>query len=419
MSIFTLFMAGLLSQLCLYLYAASGEKSSSAATLQLRWIERANERKAVCNDGSPGAFYHTPASDPSMKNTFLILLPGGGQCYDQVSCADRWKDAGPTLMSSKGFTRSKTKDGLFDTDPSKTPFWAANKILLGYCSSDGYMGNVSASEETWGWHFRGQAVVTAMIEDVISLYNINSQSRIIMAGGSAGARGVMTLVDRLVEEYFPVGAKIFAFLDSPYYLDVVPYSSSFEGFQYQEQQKYHYYNTAGALSSSCNATYGSGSTDSLWKCQYGQYRMPFINTPFFLIASQYDSYQLSENTQTDPPYFSNNLVKYTNDFASLTRNGLHALMNPVNRSTATVNAIFSWTCYNHDISETSDFSRTRNNQHMSENDALREYLKLDPFMIIPPRQIKISSKQKLAKSSFFLHWIDDCGSMSCGGGCFL
>ena len=35
------------------------------------------------------------------------------------------------------------------------------------------------------------------------------------------------------------------FLDSPYYLDIVPYTSSFPGFLYEEQQKYLLFNTVG------------------------------------------------------------------------------------------------------------------------------------------------------------------------------
>jgi hypothetical protein len=38
---------------------------------------------------------------------------------------------------------------------------------------------------------------------------------------------------------------VIGFLESPYYLDVVPYTSSFPGFLYEEQQKYLLFNTVG------------------------------------------------------------------------------------------------------------------------------------------------------------------------------
>jgi hypothetical protein len=38
---------------------------------------------------------------------------------------------------------------------------------------------------------------------------------------------------------------VIGFLDSPYYLDVVPYTNSFPGFLYEEQQKYLLFNTVG------------------------------------------------------------------------------------------------------------------------------------------------------------------------------
>jgi len=74
---------------------------------------------------------------------------------------------------------------------------------------------------------------------------------------------------------------VIGFLDSPYYLDVVPYTSSFPGFLYEEQQKYLLFNTVGILSDECGSSY----PHEPWKCQLGQYRMPFVKTSFFMVAS--------------------------------------------------------------------------------------------------------------------------------------
>jgi hypothetical protein len=50
------------------------------------------------------------------------------------------------------------------------------------------------------------------------------------------------------------------------------------------------------ISNECFAVYPSDP----WKCQMGQYRMPFVKTPFFLVASQFDSYQLMHLTGSTP-----------------------------------------------------------------------------------------------------------------------
>ena len=70
-----------------------------------------------------------------------------------------------------------------------------------------------------------------------------------------GARGVMTLVDLLSGNggqsstwgSFPQGAKVVAFLDSPYYIDILPFTPKFPGFQYEEQQKFTFINTTGVI----------------------------------------------------------------------------------------------------------------------------------------------------------------------------
>lgn len=74
----------------------------------------------------------------------MIYLPGGGQCYDQDSCDTRF------ISSKSSRYAPTTKDpndvSILSTSPENTIFWGANKAYLLYCSSDGYMGNIGASE---------------------------------------------------------------------------------------------------------------------------------------------------------------------------------------------------------------------------------------------------------------------------------
>ena len=70
------------------------------------------------------------------------------------------------------------------------------------------MGDAGNSSETWGWHFRGQQLVFGLIRQLIAKHGLSSTSTIIFSGGSAGARGVMVLIDLLVKDHFPPGAKV-------------------------------------------------------------------------------------------------------------------------------------------------------------------------------------------------------------------
>ena len=111
-------------------------------------------------------------------------------------------------MTSSQFAPTKVKKGFMDSSMRKTPFYGAHKAMLGYCSSDGYMGDAAASAATWGWHFRGQKLVFGFVRRLIQAHGLSSSSTVVFSGGSAGARGVMVLIDLLVRDHFPPGAKV-------------------------------------------------------------------------------------------------------------------------------------------------------------------------------------------------------------------
>lgn len=435
-------------------------KSQSGQELDLIMFDDTNsDPLALCNDGTRGGYYFGKALDPAQSNVFVVHLPGGGQCYDKPSCDGRAKN----LMSSKYFTPSIYVQGLLDKDPAKTPLWGANKVQLGYCSSDGYMGDAPASEETWGYHFRGQRLVHSMFQALILNHNFNNATAVYFTGCSAGARGMMVHSDQLVDLYVPEQAKknVLSYLDSPYYLDVIPYSPNFQGFQYQEQQKYKYYNTQAILSDDCVAAYPS--TEDQWKCQYGQFRMPFVRTPYFIVASQYDSYQLEGNTQTEPALYTSDTTAYAESFAATDRSSLTALSETVGGSTSTVGAAssavattavpvqakenaflrnrnapadlaftahlgspfsppaataaaasegtyvggygyFSWACYNHAVATSDLFYTIGTSDGVSQKSAFEAYLAAGPVTGVN-------------NASWTIKWMDSCTTFGCGTHC--
>ena len=207
------------------------EGHNNSAVMALTMMDTKVYPTAVCNDGTPGGYYFTPFSDPAFENTWVIFLPGGGQCFDYESCTTRDK----SLMSSKNFDSTMSKAGFMDASEKNSPLFGANKAALGYCSSDGYMGDVGASSETWNYHFRGQALIRAMISELKLQHKFNDATKVVFSGCSAGGRGVMTNIDSLISEKYLPDFTI-GLLDSPYYVDIVPYdTAAFSGFQYEEQ----------------------------------------------------------------------------------------------------------------------------------------------------------------------------------------
>lgn len=409
--------------------------SVTPAILSIQWLDLSIDPLAVCNDGTTGAYYYSSSLNKEMSDIIVIMLPGGGQCYDEQSCADRWQ-VSRNYMSSSGFSSAIEKAGILDTDPSLSPLWAAQKAVLGYCSSDGYMGDAAAGPDTWNWAFRGQRLVLAMVGDLVRRGRITSHSTILLAGVSAGARGMMTLADTVLPLILPAGAKIGVFLDSPYYIDIAPYvdPSMFAGFPYEEQNKLLHDNTTAVLSAGCLE---GRSEDKAWQCQFGQYRLPSLTSlPFLLIAGQFDSYQLSNNLQASPPYWDQAQVDFAKTFAQYTTGNFTSLIATHQRSSQPLSrGYLSWACYNHAVSESSLFSTVATIDGTTIQLALTAFLATDPFVTLPLQQSemdRIKAKKdrrgKLKKSQLVqddqvtgavskMVWIDSCNGFACGTGC--
>lgn len=207
---------------------------------------------------------------------------------------------------------------------------------------------------------------------------------------------MMVLMDELIENHLPKGVKVAAFLDSPYYLDLLPYNKNFKGFQYQEQQKTRLFNVQKVIPEECKAKYQG---EEEWKCLYGQYRIPFIKHHYLMVASQFDAYQLGNNLGKNPPYNSQE-EDYAKEFQSLTRK---LLLDLYSKSKYGV-SYYSWACYNHDISESLAFNYFSLISEVTQKDALEDYLiSLDFF----PKSKQNETKQKK-------YWIDICTGFECG-----
>lgn len=366
--------------------------------LNIRWLnETTHDNRSVCNDGSPSAYYFKYATDSSFADQWLFHLQGGGQCFSEASCQQR----SPSLMSSTAFSNTIEIEGLFNEDASLTPFHAMNKVYVPYCSSDGWIGDAAAGEVTWGLEFRGQRIIRSALADLVAQGKISSESVITFGGTSAGARGMMNNVDFL-SSTLPSGALVRGvLLDSPYYIDIEPFSSSFEGFQNQTMEIYNRYNVSAVIPSDCSAVYSAAAGEE-WKCLYGQYRMPFVKTPYLLIASQYDSYQLSNNIGEEPVveghYLNPAATEYAKAFAEKTRTLLSELQVTKTEKTET-SLIFSWACYNHAVCQSSRYY-SASIDGFSENDASTVLLNT-----VDMNTVAISS------------WIENCTGSCCGTDC--
>ena len=105
------------------------------------------------------AFYFQPSINQHGSDEWVIYLEGGGWCFSDGTCMERMRTT-PGLMSSAGCAALPTPPpapprpphspalptcswpeflymgGIFDTDLKRNPWAYANKVFVGYCSSD-------------------------------------------------------------------------------------------------------------------------------------------------------------------------------------------------------------------------------------------------------------------------------------------
>lgn len=77
---------------------------------------------AVCNDGSPYAYYFAPGSDP---DKWIVFQMGGSYCYNEASC-DARRQHDSNLMSSKGLAATLSINaGIISDSVKDNPYFAA------------------------------------------------------------------------------------------------------------------------------------------------------------------------------------------------------------------------------------------------------------------------------------------------------
>jgi len=199
-------------------------------------------------------------------------------------------------VSSLLWPEALSLGGLFDSNATLNPFASANKIFLAYCSSDAWLGDVSAAQTLaafdFAWAFRGRRILAATLRTLASELGLGAASaphRLLLAGCSAGARGAMVNLDA-VSASAPASVAVSGLLDSPLWINVQPIDAGIPSFEVQCADALSLFNASRALSPGCVAALpaAAGGPAAPYLCLMGQYLMPYIATPYFLNAAQFD-----------------------------------------------------------------------------------------------------------------------------------
>eukprot|EP00041_Stephanoeca_diplocostata_P023702 m.587946 g.587946 ORF g.587946 m.587946 type:complete len:321 (+) comp22359_c1_seq8:213-1175(+) len=140
---------------------------------------------AVCLDGSPGAFYFRPATDPTHQNDWLFHFKGAGWCYDEQDCFGR-----SNMQFGSSTTWANTTGGWNGgiLGPGDTVFGAFNKVVFLYCDGASFTGNRTDPVIVNGkpLYFRGLRIRNAILATLVRDHGLGSARDVLLTGCSSG-----------------------------------------------------------------------------------------------------------------------------------------------------------------------------------------------------------------------------------------
>ena len=211
-------------------------------------------------------------------------------------------------------------------------------MYLKYCSSDSWLGDAPASTATFGYAFRGALIVAATIASLQAIHGLGATpgQQLIVGGCSAGGRGAMGSLDA-VAEMLP-GVTVRGFLDASAWVDVDPAVPGLQTLQQQAALQVGFLQAP--VPAACSAQY---SGTEAWKCIWPSYRLPMLQTPFFLNAAQFDTFQVMYSTNNQPSPAAPGGVALLDQFQSATL----ALFSALPAGTS----VFSTSCMAHCLAD--------------------------------------------------------------------
>ncbi len=247
-------------------------------------VTDAKKKQAVCNDGSPAAFYFRQGRDPD-RNKWIIFLQGGGGCGTDHDCRTRWADQ-HNLMTSEGLPMRREQDGLLSADEQENPDFARYSLaVVHYCSSDAYAGDGQRQLDGRTLQFRGRRIIDAVLDDLMDASIVGSQTlrqatEVLFAGTSAGGMGMHNNLDRVAARLS--WARVKGLADSSWGAPLAPFGPGTLEVGPSDPSLVDYFNAQ--PDDSCAAA----NPTQKGRCLQEAFLYPYLTTPLFVYADQRD-----------------------------------------------------------------------------------------------------------------------------------
>lgn len=295
-------------------------------------LDLARYPEAVCNDTSPGVFYYGAATTAADRNKWIILLQGGGSCYDGQSCAERWcsidTNYGADKMSS-ALTKAQIRGAGFMNPGAHNQFGTWNRVLIFYCSSDAWSGSAvrtlkatlnAQGEREYEIPFRGRRIIDAVVDTLRyagksrrravghglqseatvpgAWPDLDEAEAVMFAGSSAGGAGVRANLDRVGEKLRLTNPDVDyrGLIDAIYgslsetrdftkstYCAADPRGCDYETYMKSARLEVEQNLFAAIDDASCLAWHTANAPGTEWRCSDGEHvNLHHLSTPFFI-----------------------------------------------------------------------------------------------------------------------------------------
>ncbi|KAI5001355.1 hypothetical protein ZWY2020_026005 [Hordeum vulgare] len=251
-------------------------------TLPLTLLAGAQEKGAVCLDGTPPG-YHVQRGSGDGSNNWLIHLQGGGWCSTVQDCSSRRNSS--LGLGSSNFMKPILFAGILGSDQQLNPdFYNWNKVYVRYCDGGSFSGDAEGQAQDGSTlYFRGLRIYEAVIDELMEK-GLGNATQALLTGCSAGGLATMLHCDDFSAK-FPREVSIKCLADAGFFLDVKDISgertfwSVFDGVvQLQNLRK--------VLPKDCLAK------KKPKECFFPTELIKSIRSPMFILNSAYDSFQV-------------------------------------------------------------------------------------------------------------------------------
>lgn len=246
---------------------------------------------------SPG--YYLRRSSTGNTN-WVLFFQGGGWCYTPELCAWRSKTR---LGSNKFWKPTIEVEGIMGEDPTANPdFHDWNVAYFQYCDGASFSGNANDPMVVEGnklW-YRGHRVKDALIADLMHNYGLGNATNVVVSGCSAGGLSTYLHADAVAGVFDTSKVRVKAMAGSGYFMDA---PNLYGKRVYTDEMAYvfQFQNASGGVNANCiKAT----APADQWQCMMAQYTYPHITTPFFIMNSGYDEWQMGNILGIDVPGFN-------------------------------------------------------------------------------------------------------------------